>query len=156
MEKQNYMQLAITLANKAAKHGDIPVGAVIVCNGKVVGKGYNKKEKKKNALLHAEIIAINNASKKLKDYRLDNCELYVTFEPCLMCVGAILSARIKKVYFGAFDNRFGACKLLTENNFNHTAKYEGGIMEKECSYLLTNFFKELRKDKEHKQNKNNK
>ena len=117
MGKESFMKQAITLANKAAKQGDIPVGAVIVCNGKVIATGYNKKEKKKNALLHAEIIAINKASKKLKDYRLENCELYVTFEPCLMCVGAILSARIKKVYFGAFDNRFGACKLLSENNF---------------------------------------
>lgn len=155
MDKTNYMQLAIKLANKAAKNGDIPVGAVIVCNGKIVGQGYNKKEKKKNALLHAEIIAINQASKKLKDYRLENCELYVTFEPCLMCVGAILSARIKKVYFGAYDNRFGACKLLNENNFNHVAEYEGGVLEEECSGLLTNFFKALRKNKEQKQKNNN-
>lgn len=147
MEKQKFMQQAIVLANKAAKNGDIPVGALIVCNGKVVGKGYNKKEKKKNALLHAEIIAINNASKKLKDYRLENCEMYVTFEPCLMCVGAILSARIGKVYFGAYDNRFGASQLLTNNNFNHTTPFEGGIMEETCSALLTNFFKELRKKK---------
>ena len=155
MDKTNYMQLAIKLANKAAKNGDIPVGAVIVCNGKIVGQGYNKKEKNKNALLHAEIIAINQASKKLKDYRLENCELYVTFEPCLMCVGAILSARIKKVYFGAFDNRFGACKLLSENNFNHVAEYEGGVLEAECSSLLTSFFKNLRKNKEQKRKNNN-
>ena len=154
MNKINYMKLAIKLANKAAKNGDIPVGAVIVCDGKVVGMGYNKKEKKKNALLHAEIIAINKASKKLKDYRFENCELYVTFEPCLMCVGAILSARVKKVYFGAYDNRFGACKLLSENNFNHVTEYEGGILEEECSSLLTNFFKELRKNKEQKQKNN--
>ncbi|MBQ2864301.1 MAG: nucleoside deaminase [Clostridia bacterium] len=150
MDKFNYMQLAINLANKAAKQGDIPVGAVVVCNGNIVGTGYNKKEKKKNALMHAEIIAINKASKKLKDYRLEDCELYVTFEPCLMCVGAILSARIKKVYFGAFDNRFGACKLLTENNFNHKASFEGGVMEEECSKLLTSFFKGLRQNKEQK------
>lgn len=147
MEKESFMKQAITLANKAAKQGDIPVGAVIVCNGKVIATGYNKKEKKKNALLHAEIIAINKASKKLKDYRLENCELYVTFEPCLMCVGAILSARIKKVYFGAFDNRFGASYLLKDNNFNHSSDFEGGVLQEECSELLTRFFKELRAQK---------
>ncbi len=147
MEKQDFMQQAIVLANKAAKNGDIPVGALIVCDGKVVGKGYNKKEKNKNALLHAEIVAINNASKKLNDYRLENCEMYVTFEPCLMCVGAILSARIKKVYFGAYDKRFGASELLINNNFNHTTPFEGGIMEEDCSALLTDFFKQLRKNK---------
>lgn len=147
MEKQDFMQQAIVLANKAAKNGDIPVGALIVCDGKVVGKGYNKKEKNKNALLHAEIVAINNASKKLNDYRLENCEMYVTFEPCLMCVGAILSARIKKVYFGAYDKRFGASELLINNNFNHTTPFEGGIMEENCSALLTDFFKQLRKNK---------
>ena len=112
-----------------------------------MGKGYNKKEKNKNALLHAEIVAINNASKKLNDYRLENCEMYVTFEPCLMCVGAILSARIKKVYFGAYDKRFGASELLINNNFNHTTPFEGGIMEENCSALLTDFFKQLRKNK---------
>ena len=154
MNKINYMQKAIKLANKAAKNGDIPVGAVIVCGDKIIAEGYNKKEKKKNALLHAEIVAINKASKKLKDYRLEECELYVTFEPCLMCVGAILSARIKKVYFGAYDNRFGACKLLNENNFNHAAEYEGGVLEEECSKLLTNFFKQLRQNKEQKQKNN--
>lgn len=147
MNKINFMNKAITLAKKAAAIGEIPVGAVIVCNNKVIATGYNKKETKKNALCHAEIIAINKATKKLNDYRLENCELYVTFEPCLMCVGAILSARINKVYFGCFDKRFGASELLINNKFNHTTQFEGGILEQECSNLLTNFFKELRNNK---------
>lgn len=142
--KEYFMNLAIKEAIKAGRKGDVPVGAVVVCNNKVVSTGFNKKEKNKNALLHAEIIAINKASKKLKDYRLENCEMYVTFEPCLMCVGAILSARIKKVYFGAYDKRYGASYLLMENNFNHKTSYEGGVLESECSSIITNFFKDLR------------
>lgn len=145
--KEVFMRQAIQLAKKAEKRGDVPVGAVIVCNNKVIAKGYNLKEKRKNALLHAEIVAINKASSVLKNYRLDNCEIYVTFEPCLMCVGAILSARIKKVYFGAYDNRFGASDLLTNNNFNFVSEVEGGILKEECSQLLTSFFKGLRGNK---------
>lgn len=146
MNKFDYMNLAIKLAKKAAINGDVPVGAVIVCNNKVIAKGFNKKEKKKNALMHGELIAINKASKKLKNFRLENCELYVTFEPCLMCVGAILSARMKKVYFGAYDNRFGTCDMLTNNKFNYCVEYEGGVMENECAELISSFFKKLRKN----------
>ncbi len=145
MEKVDFMKLAIKQAKKAELNGDIPVGVVIVLNGKVIASGYNKKELLKCATMHAEVIAINKASKVLGDYRLTNCEMYVTFEPCLMCVGAILSARIKKVYFGAYDSRFGASELLRNNNFNHVTEFEGGILEEECSKLLSNFFKTLRK-----------
>lgn len=154
MEKFDYMKIAINQAKIASKHGDIPVGAVVVCNGEIIAKAYNKKQITLNAINHAEILAISKASKKLKDYRLTDCEMYVTFEPCLMCVGAILSARIKKVYFGAYDSRFGASQLLKQNNFNHTTEYEGGILEQECSNLLSNFFKDLRTNKKVTQNKN--
>lgn len=147
MEKLKFMKLAYNQAKIAASQGEIPVGAVIVCDGKVIARAYNKKQQTLNAINHAEVLAISKASKKLKDYRLEDCEMYVTFEPCLMCVGAILSSRIKKVYFGAYDTRYGASQLLTENKFNHTTPFEGGIMEKECSKILSTFFKDLRKSK---------
>lgn len=153
MKNTNYMKLAIAQAQIASSQGEIPVGAVIVCDGKVVAKAYNKKQQTHNAINHAEILAIAKASKKLNDYRLENCEMYVTFEPCLMCVGAILSARIAKVYFGAYDTRFGASQFLVDNKFNHITQYEGGIMEEECSELLTEFFKDLRKTKRQEKNK---
>lgn len=154
IENKNYfMNIAINEAKKAAKKGDVPVGACVVCNNKIIAKAHNKKELKKNAILHAEIIAISHASKKLKSYRLNNCDLYVTFEPCLMCVGAILSARINNVYFGAFDTRFGASEQLVNNKFNHTSNFEGGILESECSSLISNFFKNIRESKKDK-NKN--
>lgn len=147
MGKIEYMKEAIRLAKIAKKHGDVPVGAVVVCNNKIISKAYNQKELNKNAVYHAEIIAIEKACRKKKNFRLDDCEMFVTFEPCMMCVGAILSARLKKVYFGAFDKRFGACSLLKQNNFNYTCEYEGGILKEECSLLLSNFFAEIRMEK---------
>ncbi len=142
-----FLLQALNEAKKAIKHGDIPVGCVIVKNGKIIAKAHNKKEKKQNALLHAEVVAINKACKKVKNFRLDDCELYVTLEPCIMCVGAILSARIKKVYFGALDNRFGAQGLLTENQFNHKCEVEYIKTIPECSTIISNFFKQLRNKK---------
>lgn len=144
-----YMRLAIAEAKKAYKKGDVPVGAVIVQNGKVIAKAFNKKEHKQNAINHAEILAINKACKKLKSFRLDNCELFVTLEPCPMCSGAILSCRLKRVCFGAYDKNYGCVgskyNFLEDKDFEHLISNQGGILEEECSLLLKNFFCEIRK-----------
>ncbi len=139
------MKQALIEAKKAYKKGDIPVGAVIVKNGKILAKAYNKKNKKKCATYHAEVLAIQKACKKIKDYRLIDCDIYVTKEPCLMCMGAIMSARLNAVYFGAFDKKYGVVNKIDVFNFNHNCIIEGGICEQECSDLLSQFFKELRK-----------
>ena len=156
MIMEKYMNIAIQEAKKAIKYGDVPVGAVIVKDDVVIAKSYNKKVKHHNALQHAEVLAINKACKRLKSYRLSGCTMYVTFEPCLMCVGAILSARIDKVVFGAYDHRFGACSMLVDNNFNHKNQYVGGVMEQEYSSMLTDFFSNLRQKKSQNKIKNNK
>lgn len=143
-----FMKEALCLAKKAEKTKEVPVGAVIVCDGKIVGSGYNKREKEKNALCHAEITAINRACKKLGGWRLENCVLYVTLEPCPMCAGAIINSRIKTVVFGAKDSKAGACGSvfnLFSLPFNHIPKLIGGICEEECSKILTEFFKNIRK-----------
>ncbi len=145
MQKEYFMKKAIQQAKLSLKTGDVPVGAVVVKDNKIIAYACNKKEKKQNCLAHAEIIAINKAIKKLKTKILPDCELYVTFEPCLMCVGAILSAKIKKVYFGAYDLRFSCANLLKENNFNFSTDVEGGILKEECGEMLTEFFKKIRK-----------
>ncbi len=141
------MKAALSLARISYRRGDVPVGAVIVKNKKMIGYGFNRKEKLKNPLAHAEIIAINRASKYLKSYHLEDCDIYVTLEPCLMCVGAILNARIKNIYFGAHNNRFGAVEshqnidnLVT----NHKINYQGNILGEECSIILSSFFSNLR------------
>ncbi len=135
------MDLAIELAKKAGARGDVPVGAVIVKDDKVLSKAYNQKNAKKNPLYHAEIIAINKACKKVKNFRLEGCELYVTKEPCVMCLGAILSARIDKMYYGAKDKKYSNLDTI---NFNHKCEYV--YMErKECADLLSDFFKERRR-----------
>ena len=144
--EQNYMKICLKLAQKAKKAGDVPVGAVIVKDGKIIAKGYNKKNKLKNCTAHAEMIAISKANKKLKDFRLDGCDMYVTFEPCVMCLGAILSARISNLYFGAYDKRFGSVGYVKAMPFNHKVNIVGGIMENECAKLLTEFFSEIRND----------
>ena len=138
------MEEAIKQAKIALKKEEVPIGAVVVKDGKIISKGYNKRERKKNALMHAEIEAINKACKKLKDWRLENCEIYVTLEPCPMCAGAILSSRIKKIIFSAEDktsqdNLFE--KIVSSTRLNHTCEYEQLFeYEKECSKLLTEFF----------------
>lgn len=145
------MREAIKQAKKAASIGETPIGAVIVRDGKIIARGYNKRETKKNALLHAEIIAINKACKKLGGWRLPECDMYVTLEPCPMCAGAIINARIENVYFGAYDKKSGCAgsktDLFEQGLFNHDVTVRGGVMEEECAAILTNFFKELRKKK---------
>ena len=147
MEK-TFMKEAIKQAKKAVQYDETPIGAVIVKNGKVIARGYNKREIKKNSLCHAEIMAINKACRKLGGWRLHGCELYVTLEPCPMCAGAIIQSRIDKVFFGAYDYKAGCAgskaDLFVAGLFNHDVEVRGGIMEKECSALLSDFFKNLR------------
>ena len=145
------MQRALRCARSAAEKSEVPVGAVIVKDGKVIATGRNKREEKQNALLHAETVAIDRACRKLDSWRLEDCEIYVTLEPCPMCAGAIINARIKKVYFGAYDKKMGALGSVTDLsalNFNHLFSAEGGIMQEQCSALLTDFFKHLRNKNE--------
>ena len=141
------MKRALELARISANEGEVPVGAVVVKDGEIVGEGRNRREKGKNALYHAEIEAIDNACKKLGGWRLWQCDLYVTLEPCPMCSEAIINSRIKQVYFGACDHKagsFGSVVNFNDFNYNHKPVIYGGIMEEECSYLLTEFFKNLR------------
>lgn len=144
-----FMKEAIRQAKKAASIGETPVGAVIVHNGKIIARAYNRRETKKCVTAHAEILAIEKASKALGGWRLPDCDLYVTLEPCPMCSGAIIQARIDNVYFGAYDTKNGCCgsktDLFTPGLFYYDVNCTGGIMEKECANLLTGFFKELRK-----------
>ena len=151
-----FMKAAIKRAKKAASVDEAPVGAVIVCEGKIIASGYNKREIKKNALMHAEIIAIDRACKKIGVWRLSECEMYVTLEPCPMCSGAIINSRIKKLYFGAYDKKAGCCgsviNLFEAGMFNHDVEVQGGIMQEECSKILSEFFKELRVKKKNAKN----
>lgn len=150
MDKFDYMKYALSLAKKSAEEGEVPVGAIVVCDGKIVGEGRNRREIVKNALHHAEIEAINEACKNLGGWRLWKCDLYVTLEPCPMCAGAIINSRIKNVYFGASDLKNGAvvsAAQLFDMNFTHKPLYEGGIMGDECAEILSTFFKGLRKQK---------
>lgn len=147
-----YMKRAVELAKTAFSMGEVPVGAVIVkkSTGEIIGEGYNLREDKKNALAHAEIIAINNACKKLGGWRLPDCALYVTLEPCPMCCGAIINARIDDVFFGAYDYKSGSAlsvQNIFEYPYNHKPNVIGGIMQQECSEILSDFFKKLRKNK---------
>lgn len=147
--EEKYMREAIKEAIKAEEKGEVPVGAVIVYNGKIISRGHNKREQKKNSLCHAEIIAINNACKKLNNFRLEDCEMYVTLEPCLMCSGAIIQARIKKIIYGANDEKYGMVGTVFnvfDLKSNHKVEIQSGILKEECSELLTNFFKKIRKN----------
>ncbi len=148
---QNFMNAALCRAKKALSLNETPIGAVIVHKGKIIATGYNKREKKKNCLCHAEISAINKACRKLGGWRLPDCDIYVTLEPCPMCAGAIIAARIDNLYFGAYDKKSGcagsAANLFEDKLFNHTVNVSGGYMETECSDILKNFFKDLRNRK---------
>ena len=142
-----YMREALALAKEAAAEGEVPVGCVIVRGDKIVGRGRNRRETDKNALAHAEIEAINDACKNLGGWRLWDCTLYVTLEPCAMCAGAILNARIKRVVYGASDKKFGAvrsvCSLFSMD-FNHHPEVESAVLEEESAQLLQTFFQNLR------------
>jgi len=150
-EKENFMKQALKEAQKAYEKMEIPVGVVIVKDGKIIARAHNQKETKKDTTYHAEIIAIQKASKKIGAWRLSDCEMYVTLEPCSMCAGALIQARIKKVYIGTMDYKTGACgsklNLLQDFTFNHKVEIETGILKIECEEILKNFFKELRKQK---------
>lgn len=150
-----YMERALELAQQSAEEGEIPVGAVIVrkSTGEIVGEGRNKREIGKNALAHAEIIAIDNACKNLHGWRLPDCALYVTLEPCPMCCGAIINSRIDDVYFGAYDMKAGSAvsvQKMFSLPYNHKPAVYGGIMENECSCILKDFFRKLREKKSKK------
>ena len=151
MKETNFMLIALNEAKKADKKNEIPIGACIVKNNKVISKGYNKRERKQNALLHAEIIAINKACKKLKTWRLDDCDIYVTLEPCLMCFGAILNARIKNVYFGASDTSgngiYANVKDVTLPILNHKINIIKDVEKESCENIIKNFFKEKARKK---------
>lgn len=148
LEDRRYMFEAIKQAKKAEKVEDVPIGCVIVFDGQIIARGYNKRNKKKSTLCHAEIEAIGRATKKIGDWRLDNCTMYVTLEPCPMCAGAIVQARIKRVVIGAMNPKAGCAgsivNLLQMDGFNHKVEITTGIYEKECSELMKNFFAKLR------------
>lgn len=145
---EKYMKEAIKQAKKAYGLGEVPIGCVIVYQDKIIGRGYNRRNTDKNTLAHAEITAINKASKKMGDWRLEGCTLYVTLEPCQMCAGAIVQARITKVVMGSMNPKAGCggsiLNILEMPQFNHQALVRRGVLEEECCALLTTFFKELR------------
>lgn len=144
---KKFMKEAIKEAIKARDKGEVPIGCVIVVGGKIISRGHNMREKKQNALMHAEIVAINKACKKLESWRLLGASIYITLEPCAMCSGAIINSRIKDVYFGANDKRFGAVLSnikIFDIDFNHKPLYYSDILKDECSIILTDFFKNLR------------
>lgn len=147
MDHKVYMRQALALAREAAESGEVPVGCVIVRDGQVVGRGRNRREEKQSTFSHAEMEAIAGANESLGSWRLDDCTLYVTLEPCPMCAGAILNARIPRVYYGARDREMGACggvlNLFMED-FPHLPALVGGVLEEECRAVLSDFFLGLR------------
>ena len=147
-EREKYMKEAMRQAQKAYALGEVPIGCVIVYEGKIIGRGYNRRNTDKNTLAHAEITAINKASKKIGDWRLEGCTLYVTLEPCQMCAGAIVQARIDEVVMGSMNPKAGCggsiLNILEMPEFNHQVRVIRGVLEEECSQMLTRFFKELR------------
>ena len=148
---EKYMKDAIRQAKKAAALGEVPIGCVIVHDGQVIGRGYNRRNTDKSTLAHAEITAIKRASKKLGDWRLEDCTLYVTLEPCQMCAGALVQSRIDKVVIGSMNPKAGCAgsvmNLLEMDGFNHKVQVERGVLEEACSAMLSGFFRELREKK---------
>ena len=156
-EDQRFMKEAVKQAKKAWKLGEVPIGCVIVYEGKIIGRGYNRRTVDKNTLAHAELQAIRRASKKMDDWRLDDCTMYVTLEPCQMCSGAIIQARIKRVVVGCMNPKAGCAgsilNLLQVPEFNHQAELTTGVLEEECAAMMKTFFKELRQKKKEKAEK---
>jgi len=151
MSKEKWMKEALKQAKIAEEKDEVPIGAVIVYQGKVIAKAYNKKESIKKAYCHAEMLAIEKANKKIGDWRLNDCELYVTIEPCLMCVGAIIQSRIKKVVYGAPDAKFGAIDSVIQTfdtkGWNHYPEIVKGVLKDECSEIITRYFTKKRHNK---------
>ncbi len=148
-DKERFMKEALKQAKKGFDKGECPIGCVIVKDGKVLVRSHNMKLTKCNPILHAEVVAIDKACRKIGDWRLNDCDMYVTLEPCTMCSGAIVQSRIRKVYFGAYEPKSGAvcsCNDIfnVEHGHNHKVEFEGGILEEECSLLMKAFFKKLR------------
>ena len=148
MTHEDYMNQALTLAREAAAHGEVPVGCVIVRDGKIIGRGRNRREEKQAVSSHAEMEAMAQANEVLGSWRLEDCDLYVTLEPCPMCAGAILNARVRRVFYGARDRAMGACggvlNLFMEDFPQHPALV-GGVLAEECRAVLTDFFRQLRR-----------
>ncbi len=142
------MNIALQQARKAALEDEVPVGAVIVQNGKIIAKGHNKKNARQNTLWHAEMVVLDKAQKKLNTWHLEDCELYVTLEPCPMCAGACINSRLKRVVFGAYDKKAGCCgtlyNLVQDKRFNHRLEVLGGVLEKDCANVLSEYFKTKR------------
>ena len=147
---EKYMKEAIKQAKKAQLAGDVPIGCVIVWQDRIIARGYNKRNAKKTTLAHAELIAMEKASKKVGDWRLEECTMYITLEPCQMCAGAIVQARIPRVVVGAMNKKAGCAgsviNLFQIPAFNHQVEFQNGVLEEACSSMLSNFFKELRKE----------
>ena len=145
---ERYMLEALALANKAALEGEVPVGAVVVREGEIIGRGYNQRESRASATAHAEVLAIEQACRRVGSWRLEHCTLYVTMEPCPMCAGAMVNSRIGRVVFGCYDAVAGCCGSVLNFNcypFNHSFAIEGGVRAEECKKLLTDFFEKKRK-----------
>lgn len=152
MEKEEkYMREAVRQAKKAAQAGDVPIGCVIVSGDKIIARAYNQRNKKKTTLAHAELLAIQKASKKTGDWRLEECTMYITLEPCQMCAGAIVQARIPRVVIGAMNPKAGCAgsvlNILQVEQFNHQVDIQKGVLEEECSQMLSDFFRQLRRKK---------
>ena len=145
---EQFMKLALQEAQKSQEMNEVPVGAIIIMNGEVISKSHNKSISQNDPTSHAEINALRNAASKVRNYRLTGATLYVTLEPCAMCYGAIIHARISRLIFGAYDYKTGVCgssiKLHDQNCFNHTPEIKGGILERDCSLILKDFFREKR------------
>lgn len=146
--EEKFMKSALKEAKKAFEKDEVPVGCVVVFEDKIISRGYNKVMKKKSAVFHAEIEALIKAGKKIGDFRLEDCEMFITLEPCAMCAGAIVNSRIKKVYIGAMDVKRGFCgscfNLFEKEELNHKVEYETGILKEECLEIIRDFFKKIR------------
>ncbi len=150
-EAERWMREALKLARRAGRLGEVPIGALVVLEGRILGRGFNLRETKKRPTAHAELLAIEQAARRLGRWRLTGANLYVTLEPCLMCWGAIVLARIPRVIFGAYDPKAGVCgsvlSLHEEGRFNHRPRIQGGVLEEECGRSLSEFFKKLREQR---------